>query len=150
MGTGTSNIGLFSAGNTAPKAEFYVWGNVLMQFHYGSYTFNSFVIALNDIINISANEGTFTVENETSGAKTTAAYTFSGQTSQTATLFALHRSASQYTYCGKYRLFGAKIDTLDFIPVRKGTVGYLYDRVSGKLFGNAGTGDFVLGPDVNT
>lgn len=35
----------------------------------------------------------------------------------------------------------------DFIPVRKGTVGYLYDRVSGKLFGNAGTGDFVLGPD---
>jgi hypothetical protein len=32
--------------------------------------------------------------------------------------------------------------------VRKGTVGYLYDRVSGKLFGNAGTGDFVLGPDV--
>ena len=69
MGTGTSNIGLFSAGNTAPKAEFYVWGNVLMQFHYGSYTFNSFVIALNDIINISANEGTFTVENETFGRK---------------------------------------------------------------------------------
>ena len=36
----------------------------------------------------------------------------------------------------------------DYIPVRKGTVGYLYDRVSGKLFGNAGSGDFVLGPDV--
>jgi len=37
----------------------------------------------------------------------------------------------------------------DFIPVRKGTVGYMYDRVSGKLFGNAGSGDFVLGPDKN-
>ena len=36
----------------------------------------------------------------------------------------------------------------DFVPVRKGTVGYRYDRVSGKLFGNAGTGDFVLGPDI--
>lgn len=36
----------------------------------------------------------------------------------------------------------------DYIPVRKGTVGYLYDRVSKRLFGNAGTGDFVLGPDV--
>lgn len=36
----------------------------------------------------------------------------------------------------------------DYIPVRKGNVGYLYDRVSGKLFGNAGTGDFVLGPYV--
>lgn len=37
----------------------------------------------------------------------------------------------------------------DYIPVRKGTVGYLYDRVTRKLFGNAGTGDFVLGPDKN-
>ena len=37
----------------------------------------------------------------------------------------------------------------DLIPVRVGTVGYLYDRVSGALFGNAGTGDFVLGPDKN-
>lgn len=36
----------------------------------------------------------------------------------------------------------------DYIPVRRGTVGYMYDRVSGKLFGNSGTGDFVLGPDV--
>ena len=35
-----------------------------------------------------------------------------------------------------------------FIPVRVGTVGYMYDRVSGQLFGNQGTGDFVLGPDV--
>lgn len=37
---------------------------------------------------------------------------------------------------------------LDFIPVRVGQVGYLYDRVSGQLFGNAGTGDFILGPDI--
>lgn len=36
----------------------------------------------------------------------------------------------------------------DFIPVRKGNVGYMYDRVTGQLFGNSGTGDFVLGPDV--
>ena len=41
-------------------------------------------------------------------------------------------------------------DTLihDFIPVRVGQVGYMYDKVSGTLFGNAGTGDFILGPDV--
>ena len=38
----------------------------------------------------------------------------------------------------------------DYIPVRKGTVGYLYDRVSGQLFGNAGTGAFVIGPDKTT
>ena len=36
----------------------------------------------------------------------------------------------------------------DYIPVRKGAVGYLYDRVSGELFGNAGTGAFAYGNDV--
>jgi len=33
----------------------------------------------------------------------------------------------------------------DLIPVRKGMVGYMYDRVSGRLFGNAGTGAFLYG-----
>ena len=37
----------------------------------------------------------------------------------------------------------------DFIPVRVGTTGYMYDRVSGQLFGNDGTGDFIVGPDKN-
>lgn len=37
----------------------------------------------------------------------------------------------------------------DFIPVRVGNVGYLYDKVSGKLYGNNGTGSFVIGNDVN-
>lgn len=36
----------------------------------------------------------------------------------------------------------------DFIPVRIGQTGYLFDRVSGQLFGNAGSGKFVIGPDV--
>ena len=38
---------------------------------------------------------------------------------------------------------------IDFIPVRIGTTGYLYDKIQGKLYGNAGTGNFTLGPDVN-
>lgn len=36
----------------------------------------------------------------------------------------------------------------NLIPVRKGTTGYLYDKVSRQLFGNSGTGAFVVGPDV--
>ena len=47
------------------------------------------------------------------------------------------------------RIYSNGVLVRDFIPVRKGTVGYLYDRVSGKLFGNAGSGDFVLGQDKN-
>jgi hypothetical protein len=41
----------------------------------------------------------------------------------------------------------ANILVRDMIPVRVGNVGYLYDKVSGQLFGNQGTGSFVLGPD---
>ena len=36
----------------------------------------------------------------------------------------------------------------DYIPVRVGTVGYMYDKVSNTLLGNAGTGSFTLGTDV--
>lgn len=38
----------------------------------------------------------------------------------------------------------------DFIPVRKGTVGYMYDKISGTLYGNNGSGSFILGPDIDT
>ena len=38
--------------------------------------------------------------------------------------------------------------SLDLIPVRVGMVGYMYDINSGRLFPNAGTGDFVLGSDI--
>ena len=38
----------------------------------------------------------------------------------------------------------------DFIPIRKGNIGYMFDRVSGELFGNSGTGEFIIGPDKTT
>lgn len=71
---------------------------------------------------------------------------------QSAYLFALNRNGS-VAYRGSCKISRAKIwngDTLvrDFIPVRVGSVGYMYDKVSGQLFGNAGTGNFVLGQDV--
>ena len=43
-----------------------------------------------------------------------------------------------------------RTNTLDLIPVRKDGVGMMYDRVSGELFGNAGTGEFIVGPDKTT
>lgn len=51
------------------------------------------------------------------------------------------------------RLYGAIIERegeviRDYLPVRVGQVGYLYDRISGQLFGNVGSGEFILGPDV--
>ena len=68
------------------------------------------------------------------------------------TLFAFNVMGSVITNVGLCRigLFkaysqGEKI--IDMIPVRVGQVGYMYDKVSGRLFGNAGTGSFILGPD---
>lgn len=52
-----------------------------------------------------------------------------------------------------YVFYGFKAHTdsgsIDLIPVRVGQVGYMYDKVSRQLFGNAGTGAFIVGPDVN-
>lgn len=60
-------------------------------------------------------------------------------------------STSLHKFTGK--IYGLKFEnetiTMDLIPVRVGTTGYMYDRVSGTLFGNAGTGDFILGNDKN-
>lgn len=42
----------------------------------------------------------------------------------------------------------ADVIVFNGIPVRVGQVGYLYDKVSGQLFGNAGTGDFIIGSDI--
>lgn len=49
--------------------------------------------------------------------------------------------------CYYFRLLNNDIIELDLIPVRVDTTGFMYDKVSGKLFGNAGTGAFILGPD---
>ena len=50
------------------------------------------------------------------------------------------------------RLFAAQfvkdgVLVRDYIPVRIGTTGYMYDKVSKQLFGNSGRGAFYLGPD---
>ncbi len=41
-------------------------------------------------------------------------------------------------------------DTLlyDLVPVRIGGMGCFYDLISGELFFNQGTGDFIIGPDL--
>jgi hypothetical protein len=37
----------------------------------------------------------------------------------------------------------------NLVPVRIGTIGYMYDKISKQLFGNSGTGTFTLGPDIH-
>ena len=65
-----------------------------------------------------------------------------------------YQSGSNRRMKGRIYSFSASesgILAFDGIPVRVGSgssaVGYLFDRVSGELFGNAGTGAFTIGPD---
>lgn len=59
-------------------------------------------------------------------------------------------SANYAKWSGKIYAFkvsqGSTV-VMDLIPVRVGQVGYMYDKVTGRLFGNSGTGNFILGGD---
>ena len=50
--------------------------------------------------------------------------------------------------CYYFKLYKGNNLIIDMIPIRLGVAGYMYDRVSGLAFGNAGTGNFVLGNDI--
>ena len=76
------------------------------------------------------------------------AYLFGINQNGTATWLISARAA----YC---RIHDSGAFVRDFIPVRftnehGETEGAMYDRVSGQLFGNQGTGAFIIGPDKTT
>ena len=53
----------------------------------------------------------------------------------------------EHTKIYKFAIEENDVLLIDLIPVVKDNVGYMYDKVSGQLFGISGTGDFILGPD---
>ena len=64
---------------------------------------------------------------------------------------AIRTYSTPYKWSGK--IYGVKISQgadiiMDMKPVRIGNIGYMYDRITGALLGNNGTGDFLLGRDV--
>lgn len=73
-------------------------------------------------------------------------------TAVSAYLFRFHQSGNTWPYGHSkikslvWKRNGA--DYMNLIPVRKDGVGYMYDKVSGNLFGNVGTGAFTYGNDV--
>lgn len=78
----------------------------------------------------------------------TASSSTSVTASGTLSLFSSHGNNMNSFKLYYFKLMSNHVTVLDMIPVRVGQVGYMYDRVSKTLFGNAGTGSFVLGPDV--
>ena len=64
-----------------------------------------------------------------------------------------NRQEGNYAYHISGKMRWAKIYDIsgnllrDYIAVRVGQTGYMYDKVSGQLFGNLGTDSFAIGPD---
>lgn len=67
--------------------------------------------------------------------------------SQIIYLFKGRNIAKSNVRVGKVKIYDGDELKRDFIPVRVGTTGYMYDKVSKQMFGNAGTGAFILGND---
>ena len=82
------------------------------------------------------------------------AATFSANTSAPLLNFTYVNYVAAKARCFSSRWWQGGVLVRDFIPVRVGSVGYLYDRANptggplgNGLYGNAGTGAFVVGPD---
>lgn len=71
-------------------------------------------------------------------------------------LFATNRAgnphyATSYLRIRYFKLWDRNDNLVrDMIPVRVGVTGYMYDRVTQKMFGNQGAGQFIIGPDKTT
>lgn len=97
----------------------------------------------------------FDIRNEAQSGQTiflddtqyTSSYALSSDSQTGLCLFGYNTSVGA-TKIYELKVYESDVLVLDYIPIRVGSVGYMYDKVSGQLFGNAGTGDFVIGPDM--
>lgn len=119
------NVGYGSAGtgSTQLTPNTQNDGNI-HQWRYRNYLFE--VVDLNLSINVS---------NINFGGTTTDLRLFFGYNANTKGKIAYYKQVKN------------GVTVIELIPVRVGQVGYMYDKVSGQLFGNNGTGSFILGND---
>jgi hypothetical protein len=47
-----------------------------------------------------------------------------------------------------FRIYDGSNLLIDLIPVKVGTIGYMFDKLSNQLFANEGSGNFTLSPDI--
>ena len=133
-----------------------------VQVIYGVYTDNSNTARAQVYINGTAWRDTNTNNLVTTGysgsANTSTRYTLTSTTksklasNMTMYIFARNSDKSSPTPC-RMKLYSMTMTSdgvlvRDFIPVVKDNVGYLYDRVSGELFANKGSGSFSYGNPV--
>lgn len=141
----TSNIALFGVGTSSGNWFGQATSNQV--YGCGSEASNSNIQVGNRIFaNLLYGTGiTLTINGNLIGSRGSGVYT------GTFKLFKASATASTPVHTLVYSMTMKNANSIiiqNLIPVRCGTTGYMYDRVSGTLFGNDGTGDFVVGADV--
>lgn len=154
-------------GNSNPRQE-YIIGSDRNGYRFSFAVFNKTVAQCNEFricnyyywkaagwdVPYTVKEDAVTAEGFLNGIKVGTGEPVRQKSDGTILVFAMHTNngwSIQEPYA-TIKIYWVKIydgDTVvrDFIPVRVGTTGYMYDKVSGQLFGNNGTGNFILGPD---
>ena len=114
-----------------------------------SYVQSSSGAANGDIFKCIVSSGTAQVLRQNGDAFTSSLSIGTAFPSISTWLFGTHSTGTSNISTGmRFYKFSCE-GRFNFIPVRVGQVGYMYETVSGQLFGNAGTGDFTIGPDKN-
>ena len=120
----------------------------------GNSFFSSEVaLAVDKLYDVTIDASTSTLTTIVNGEQRTTSRAFQMYSSYTFFIFALNDKEVAKRNV-KMRLFSFSITNpsgvlvRDMIPVRIGTEGAMYDRVSGQLFRNQGTGAFLYGGDV--
>lgn len=147
------NTCIFSARTSATSNSFSIWNDI-----NGHYRFDYTASYADNKDGPSSIVGSYVTlkkdgnRNYVNGIETAAntAKTFSCV--QTAYLFAMNNGGVADFFvsamCASCKIWDNGVLVRDFVPVRVGGVGYMYDRVSKQLFGNQGSGNFIVGPDV--
>lgn len=119
---------------------------------YSTYRVNAGQSGVNKLcaIHMSQSNKSISLDNVQVAASTTSSQTFT--TSGSALLFSTDGvSGNAKIALYKFKWIRDGNSLFDLIPVRKNGVGYLYDKVSGTLFGNANSsGAFTYGNDKTT
>ena len=130
--------------------EVYTWSDVTMNVN-GNRSLSSRGVPTTEFIKLFMSSSRISISNHQNELIAESTFTTNDFTcTSSLILFGILR---EKIYAGWDKIKQLKVDNrnipvFDFIPVRIGTTGYMYDRVSKQLFGNAGTGEFILGPDV--
>ena len=127
------------------------WG-CTMYYGYGGYSyFSNSHISYGNIFDVKLNYlNSKTASNN--GATSSLSSSLSFTPSYPIRLFGSSGVNGSYSKAAMY-LYSCKISqgsnvVMDLIPVRKNGVGYMYDKISGTLYGNNGTSSFGIGPST--